>query len=155
MGCFNMSCAITNTPITIGDDMIVGIACEADQMSSRILPIYFEGKYNDYGTVEDYDPALFAVRWIRNIISAEGEPPETDEDFEDLVRNGTDGLPPEVSEKLVGMFDFTVHHRIVFIHKFAWDKIIRNMRAVLIIILIQIQDLKLITAPRSQPHSMM
>lgn len=121
MGCFNMSCAVTNTPITYGDDIIVGIACEAEQMSSKVLPVYFEGKYNDYGTVEEYDPESFTVQWFKKIIS---DPSETDDDFEENIRNGTDRFTSEVSRQLTSMFDFTVHHRIVFIHKSVWDKIV-------------------------------
>lgn len=76
MGSWNETCAISNLPIGYGDDVIVmllvqqphdGFVCYATDWW-KPLPIYFEGKYDDYGRAEDcHGPLLdFAIESLRD-----------------------------------------------------------------------------------------
>lgn len=116
MGCFNMSCAVTNMPIVCGDEMVVAFACEAEQMTTLILPAFFVAEYNDYGTYENEDENSLAYKWFMEHIDSES----TEETPSDAVRNLVDG--PN------SMVKFKASHyeniRVVFILKKAWDTII-------------------------------
>lgn len=60
MGCFNISCGISHLPIMVNDDVVV-IFLQVPRRTDEVvgcsqylpLPLYIEGKYNDYGSVED------------------------------------------------------------------------------------------------------
>lgn len=67
MGCWNATCNISNLPIFVGDDVVVGIIkpsnictefsgsdfCYPNEMWN-IMPLFIEGIYNDYGGIENY-----------------------------------------------------------------------------------------------------
>lgn len=61
MGCWNGTCAITNVPVTHGEDVVVMLLVQQPREIEslcyptafwRPYPFYFYGKYNDYGGVE-------------------------------------------------------------------------------------------------------
>ena len=65
MGCWNGTCVLTNLPIMADEEVIVlllnegksydkyvGNHCHSNTYYS-LLPLFFEGKYNDYGAVEE------------------------------------------------------------------------------------------------------
>jgi hypothetical protein len=73
MGCWNGTCAITNLPIYAGEkvyvfflregafyDKYIGNHCDPDNYYS-LDPLYFEGEYNDYGSVENITGDLVDV----------------------------------------------------------------------------------------------
>lgn len=122
MGCFNMSCAVTGTPIMCFDDMVVALASESDQMSSVVHPVYFFGKYNDYGTVEEYNEESFEVAWFKSFIDKEKLSGGLDEVVRDLVEGESTEAEHKKLSLLPGRF---VHNmRVVFIHRMVWDRII-------------------------------
>jgi len=130
MGCFNMSCAVTGTPIMDGDDMIVAVAAEADQMRSIVAAMFFEAKYNDYGTycVESLEHSLskspndLSFKWFCNFINTNGQ------FVDDVVRTLVKGTvvnednKEDVSITYPGFM--LRNHRVVYIHKAVWDKIV-------------------------------
>lgn len=119
MGCYNMSCAITNMPILCGDDMVVALASEGDQMSSLVHPVFFYGEYNDYGTVENYDDNSFEVSWFKSYLKATN-------DFEEAVRSLVECESPnkEHHRLVTHPGRFTTNHRVIFVLRKVWDQII-------------------------------
>jgi len=78
MGCWNGTCAITNLPIYAGEkvyvfflkegafyDKYTGNHCDPDNYY-MLEPLYFEGEYNDYGSVESIT-GDFADLILKNI----------------------------------------------------------------------------------------
>lgn len=65
MGCWNQTCAVTNLPIYRGEEVVVMLLQEASRRYSPNYcyttglfvpyPFTFRGKYNDYGSVEDWE----------------------------------------------------------------------------------------------------
>lgn len=62
MGCWNGTCAITNVPVTHGEEVVVMLLVQQPREIEslcyptafwRPYPFYFFGKYNDYGAVEE------------------------------------------------------------------------------------------------------
>lgn len=93
MGCWNHTCALTNLPVMGGDDVYVFILEEHPFNRTHNycyptnfwcpLPIYFEGKYDDYGGVEEchgplMDTLIDAIR--ENLI----EMPQGENKYHDI-----------------------------------------------------------------------
>lgn len=62
MGCWNQTCALTNLPILNGDDVYTFILIQTPNARTSLchptafwepMPLFFEGKYNDYGSVDN------------------------------------------------------------------------------------------------------
>lgn len=65
MGCWNGTCVLTNLPIFHGDEVYTFILQQSSYNNGyvghhcysntyyNLIPLFFEGKYNDYGAVED------------------------------------------------------------------------------------------------------
>lgn len=73
MGCFDYTCAISGLPITFGDDVRWLILTQNPYKDSRRVSIHdfafprtwpVRAKYNDYGSIEDYDKDSPAVKGI-------------------------------------------------------------------------------------------
>lgn len=117
MGCFNMSCAITNMPIMCGDKMVVALAGEGSQLNVKVLPMFFEAEYNDYGTFENADTDSFGYKWFMRFIKS----PKTEEHLQSIVR---DGIEREV-EEIEYPYQYDVSGaRVIFVLKSVWDEIV-------------------------------
>ena len=78
MGCFNLTCGITQFPICHNDDVVVFILVESPRhFSSRhaykpndlgwhIMPIPLYGTYNDYGWIDSDDPQTKKLEFMAN-----------------------------------------------------------------------------------------
>jgi hypothetical protein len=123
MGCFNMSCAVTNMPIINGDEMVIAFAAEAEQMSTEIMPAFFVAEYNDYGTYENEDRNSIAYNWaIANIKFEESGPDEAElPAIADIIRDLVDG--DQANKIKFSCMSFS-NLRVVYILKTAWDSII-------------------------------
>lgn len=118
MGCFNMSCAVTNMPIIHGDKMIVAFAAEGDQMQTNIYPVFFEAEYDDYGTFED--PTLdHRYTWFFSFRNT-GNTEEESAAVRDAVEDASSVFSLPVS--------FVSNLRVVYILKSAWDNILHYQR---------------------------
>lgn len=118
MGSFNMSCAVTNMPIVCGDEIVVAFACEAEQMTTLILPAFFVAEYNDYGTYENEDANSLAYKWFMENIKSDEDSNYT---LSGIVRNLVDGDQDQLIKFETGLYK---NIRVVFILKKAWDSII-------------------------------
>lgn len=67
MGCWNHTCAISNLPVFYQDEVYVMLLMKQEKTDNNCyphtywkpLPFFFQGKYNDYGGVEEcYGPML-------------------------------------------------------------------------------------------------
>lgn len=118
MGCFNMSCAITNMPILHGDKMIVAFAGDGDQMNTNIYPVFFEAEYNDYGTFED--PTLdHRYNWFFSFQNKDSTAEESD-----AVRDAVE----DASSMFSLPISFVSNLRVVYVLKSAWDHILHYQR---------------------------
>lgn len=112
MGCFNVTCAVTGTPICGGDEVVVGICYSQEHLNvNTLFPFMFRANYNEYGSVEDFDKDHKQVKLFESIFSDDTVP------FTDSVRIGLDN---NVSSKLHWATDV----RIIYVHSHVWDKIV-------------------------------
>lgn len=117
MGCYNMTCAITGAPILVDDEIVVSFF--ADHSDANVLPIWFEARYNDYGTFENPDTGSFGYRWFKSFINDEHEAPGYIRDA--IYEIGSDNLRFKL---LPSQFK---HSRAIFVHKNVWLKIVGYM----------------------------
>lgn len=70
MGCWNHTCALSNLPVMYRDEVYVFLLLKNELRDNLVhpssfwlpFPLFFEGKYNDYGAVEDcHGPMLDTI----------------------------------------------------------------------------------------------
>lgn len=120
MGCWNGTDIITHLPILYRNDVYVFLLVEHDFIESycypdshwSLVPLYFKGKYDDYGSVEDcYGPTLNMI--IKEIRERLVEMPQGKNEFHDIPVT-----KKELDTKLLFNAD---HEGRLFIHG-AYDK---------------------------------
>lgn len=80
MGCWNQTCAITNLPVTAGEDVVALFLVQQRYHRNNCyancywapIPYFVYGKYDDYGSIEDYSsPTIECIlQYIRDNIAS-------------------------------------------------------------------------------------
>lgn len=144
MGCWNQTCAVTGLPITCGDEVVALFLIESRYKSTTTnclyatpTPFYFEGKYNDYGAVEEeHGIALpFIVSAIRKHL-VERPLGENEYHEKEITRDGLDfhKIMEEDHEGRLAMMqnilgkktELAINH--IEIHKFIVERIVENFK---------------------------
>lgn len=141
MGCFNMKCALTQLPVTYGDEVVVlfGVRPGRDEQMGdyaggfRYQPHYFKliapplfGDYNDYGWIENTDKyALSCFVKFLQAVGFEGVEAATikngvEEEMLEAVREGMRKAGRHDADEIE--LDYT------FVHRKAWDNLVEAGR---------------------------